>query len=207
MELLWSPRSPFVRKVTILLHETGLVDRVRNVRAVASMSKVNPEIVRHNPLGKIPVLLTDDLGPIFDSTVICEYLDRLHDGPRLHPSDARDRITALRRQALGDGVLDVLLLMRNEVARPDGAPSPTYLAGFEQKVAASLAVLEAEAPALGDSAFSIGHIAIGCALSYLDFRFSDRDWRGGHPALASWHAQFEFRPSVIATTPGDESMA
>ena len=171
------------------------------------MSKVNPEIVRHNPLGKIPVLLTDDLGPIFDSTVICAYLDQLHDGPRLHPSDAPDRITALRRQALGDGMLDVLLLMRNEVARPDGAPSPTYLAGFEQKVAASLAALEAEAPALGDSAFSIGHIAIGCALGYLDFRFSDRDWRVGHPALASWHAQFELRPSVIATTPGDESVA
>jgi glutathione S-transferase len=190
----------------ILLHETEMVERVRTVRAVASMAKVNPAIQQHNPLGKIPVLLTDH-GAIYDSTVICEYLDGLHEGPRLFPSDGTDRITALRRQALGDGLLDVLLLMRNEVSRPDGAPSPTYLAGLEQKLVAALAALEAEAPTLGDSAFSIGHIAIGCALGYLDFRFGDRDWRGGHPALALWHAQFEMRPSARATIPGDEGAA
>jgi glutathione S-transferase len=191
----------------ILLHETDLVGRVQTVRAVASMAKVNPEILRHNPLGKIPVLLTDEYGAIYDSAVICEYLDGLHDGPRLHPLHGSERITALRRQALGDGLLDVLLVMRNEVARPDGAPSPTYLAGFEQKVAAALAALEAEAPALGTGAFSIGHIAIGCALGYLDFRFSERDWRSGHKALAAWHAQFEARPSALATIPGDGGAA
>jgi glutathione S-transferase len=191
----------------IVLHETGLTDRVETIRAVASMAKVNPDILQHNPLGKIPVLLTADQGAIYDSPVICEYLDSLHNGTRLFPSDSAERIVALRRQALGDGLLDILLLLRNEAGRPDGTPSPTYLAGFERKIVAALAALETEAPALDDSAFGIGHIAIGCALGYLDFRFTDRDWRGAHPALAGWHARFEARPSALATMPGDESAA
>lgn len=207
MQLLWSPRSPFVRKVMIVLHEVGLTDRVKTIRAVASMAKVNPDILKHNPLGKIPILLTPDQGAIYDSPVICEYLDGLHLGTRLFPADPVDRILALRRQATGDGLLDLLLLLRNEVARPDGTPSPTYLAGFEQKVAAVLDALETEAPAVGQSAYGIGHIAIGCALGYLDFRFSDRDWRSGHPALAGWQAKFEARPSSLATLPGDEAAA
>ena len=175
MQLLWSPRSPFVRKVMIVLHETGLLDRVETVRAVASMANVNPDILRHNPLGKIPVLITPHHGAIYDSPVICEYLDGLHAGVPMFPAEGSARITALRRQALGDGLLDVLLQTRNEAGRPDGAPSPTSLAGFETKVAAALTALEAEAAALAGSAFDIGHIAIGCALGYLDFRFSDRD--------------------------------
>lgn len=191
----------------IVLHEVGLTDRVKTIRAVASMAKVNPDILKHNPLGKIPILLTPDQGAIYDSPVICEYLDGLHLGTRLFPADPVDRILALRRQATGDGLLDLLLLLRNEVARPDGTPSPTYLAGFEQKVAAVLDALETEAPAFGQSAYGIGHIAIGCALGYLDFRFSDRDWRGGHPALAGWQAKFEARPSSLATLPGDEAAA
>ena len=203
MQLLWSPRSPFVRKVMIVLHETGLLDRVETVRAVASMANVNPDILRHNPLGKIPVLITPHHGAIYDSPVICEYLDGLHAGVPMFPAEGSARITALRRQALGDGLLDVLLQTRNEAGRPDGAPSPTYLAGFETKVAAALTALEAEAVALAGSAFDIGHIAIGCALGYLDFRFSDRDWRRDHPALAEWHAGFEARPSALATQPGE----
>ena len=191
----------------IVLHEVGLKYRVETIRAVASMAKVNPDILKHNPLGKIPILLTPDQGAIYDSPVICEYLDGLHLGTRLFPADPVDRILALRRQATGDGLLDLLLLLRNEVARPDGTPSPTYLAGFEQKVAAVLDALETEAPALGQSAYGIGHIAIGCALGYLDFRFSDRDWRSGHPALAGWQAKFEARPSSLATLPGDEAAA
>jgi len=203
LQLLWSPRSPFVRKVMIVLHETGLLDRVETVRAVASMANVNPDILRHNPLGKIPVLITPHHGAIYDSPVICEYLDGLHAGVPMFPAEGSARITALRRQALGDGLLDVLLQTRNEAGRPDGAPSPTYLAGFETKVAAALTALEAEAAALAGSAFDIGHIAIGCALGYLDFRFSDRDWRRDHPALAEWHAGFEARPSALATQPGE----
>lgn len=191
----------------IALHETGLTDRVETIRAVASMAKVNSDILQHNPLGKIPVLLTADQGAIYDSPVICEYLDGLHKGTRLFPAAPAERIVALRRQALGDGLLDVLLLLRNEAGRPDGTPSPTYLAGFEQKIVAALAALEDEAPTLDSSAFGIGHIAIGCALGYLDFRFMDRDWRSTHPALAGWHAGFEARPSALATTPGDGSAA
>jgi glutathione S-transferase len=201
VQLLWSPNSPFVRKVMIVLHETGLTDRVGTVRAVASMAKVNAEILEHNPLGKIPVLLTEKFGAIYDSPVICEYLDGLHTGARLFPEDNSNRFLALKRQALGDGLLDVLLLTRNEAGRPDGTPSPTYLTGFEKKIAASLHAMEQDASKLGESAFSIGHIAYGCALGYLDFRFSDRDWRGAHPVLARWHATFEARPSALSTRP------
>lgn len=207
MQLLWSPRSPFVRKVMIVLHETGLAGQVETVRAVASMAKVNPEILAHNPLGKIPVLLTDDVGAIFDSPVICEYLDGRHDGPLLFPADRDERIAALSRQALADGLLDVLLLTRNEAGRPDGAPSPTYLAGFETKIAASLKALERHAPTLDQSPFGIGHIAIGCALGYLDFRFAERNWRAAHPALAQWSAGFEARPSAQATRASDEAVS
>ena len=207
MQLLWSPRSPFVRKVMIVLHETGLTPRVETIRAVASMAKVNPQILQHNPLGKIPALLTSEHGAIYDSPVICEYLDGLHNGTRLFPADATSRILALRRQALGDGLIDLMLLMRNEASRPDGVPSPTYLAGFEQKLAAGLDALEAEAPNLDKSAFGIGHIAIGCALGYLDFRFSDRDWRSAHPSLAAWYEGFAARASSLATLPGDGAAA
>lgn len=207
MQLLWSPRSPFVRKVMIVAHETGLVGQIETVRAVASMAKVNPEILQHNPLGKIPVLLTADAGPLFDSRVICEYLDGLHSGPPIFPVDRMKRFAALRRAALGDGLLDVLLLLRNEAGRPDGVPSKIYLAGFEQKIGASLAALEQEATALDAAEFDIGHVSIGCALGYLDFRFGERDWRRDCPRLANWHARFEARPSAIATLPGDEATA
>ncbi len=137
--------------------------------------------------------------PLYDSRVICEYLDGLHTTEKLFPPSGRERLTALRRQALGDGLLDLLVLWRNERNRPVALQSPTHLAAFAMKFAATLEVLEKDAAALAGSRFSIGHISIGCALSYLDFRFATENWREGRPGLAAWHAEFESRPSAKAT--------
>ena len=186
MKLHWSPRSPFVRKVMIVAHERGLIERLDCVRTVAAMTTPHAELMRDNPLSKIPTLVLDDGTALYDSPVICEYLDALDGKPQLFPLDRKRRILALRRQALGDGFLDLLVLARNERLREQ--PSQLHLTN-----------------ALAASAFDIGHIAIGCALSYLDFRFADQDWRKDNPRLAIWHAVFAARPSVRATLPVDDS--
>ena len=205
MKLHWSPRSPFVRKVMIVAHEVGVVDRIDCVRTVAAMMKPHPELMRDNPLSKLPAMVLDDGTVLYDSPVICEYLDHLHDGPKLFPAPFAERMTALRRQALGDGLLDALLLWRGELSRPAEQQSQPYLKSFSVRNEATLASLERETPALEASAWSIGHIAIGCAVAYLDFRFAERQWRNDFPKLAAWHATFAARPSVRATEPVDDS--
>jgi glutathione S-transferase len=112
-------------------------------------------------------------------------------------------MTALRRQALGDGFLDFLLLLRNEAERVH--PSEVHLSAYNTKRAAVLRTLEREASDLANTPFTIGHVAVGCALSYLDFRFAKDDWRTGHPGIARWHKEFAARPSVQATEPIDDS--
>jgi glutathione S-transferase len=169
------------------------------------MMKPHPELMIDNPLSKIPTLVLDDGAALYDSAVICEYFDGLHGGTKLFPGSPRERMTALRRQALGDGWLDALVLWRGELMRPTAQQSQPYLASFAVRNDATLAALEREAPALESSAFSIGHIALGCALGYLDFRFADRRWRSDHPKLASWHANVAARPSFRATEPVDDA--
>jgi len=203
MKLHWSPRSPFLRKVMIVAHERGLVDRIACVRTVAATSKPHAELMKDNPLSKIPTLILDDGSALYDSPVICEYLDALDGAPQLLPSEPKARLEALRRQALGDGFLDLLVLLRDERMRAQ--PSEAHLASAAVRRAAILKNLEADAAALVSAPFSIGHIAIGCALSYLDFRYADEDWRKDHPRIASWHATFAARASVKATEPVDDS--
>jgi glutathione S-transferase len=167
------------------------------------MTTPHAELMRDNPLSKIPTLVLDDGTALYDSPVICEYLDGLDGKPQLFPLDRRRRILALRRQVLGDGFLDLLVLARNERLREQ--PSKLHLTNAAVRSAAVLASLEREADAMAAIAFDIGHIAIGCALSYLDFRFADQDWRKDNPRLAIWHAAFAARPSVRATLPVDDS--
>jgi glutathione S-transferase len=113
-------------------------------------------------------------------------------------------MTALRRQALGDGFLDFLLRCC-ATKRERAHPSDVHLSAYNAKRAAALRTLEREASDLAKTPFTIGHVAIGCALSYLDFRFAKDDWRTGHPAIARWHKEFAARPSVQATEPIDDS--
>jgi glutathione S-transferase len=203
MKLHWSPRSPFVRKVMIVAHERGLIDRLDCVRTVAAMTTPHAELMRDNPLSKIPTIVLDDGTALYDSPVICEHLDALDGQPQLFPLDRKRRILALRRQALGDGFLDLLVFARNERLREQ--PSKAHLTSAAVRTAAVLESLEREADALAASGFDIGHITIGCALSYLDFRFAEQDWRKDHRRLAIWHAVFAARPSVVATRPVDDS--
>jgi len=206
MKLHWSPRSPFVRKVMIVAHERGLISRITCVRTVAATAKPHAELMKDNPLSKIPTLVLDDGTALYDSPVICEYFDSLgdlEDAPKLFPSDPKARLVALRRQALGDGFLDLLVLLRDE--RKRAQPSAAHLGSAAVRKRAILDSLEAEATELAAAPFRIGHVAIGCALSYLDFRYTDEDWREAHSRLAAWHATFAARPSVRATEPVDDA--
>ncbi|MEH2558896.1 glutathione S-transferase [Bradyrhizobium algeriense] len=199
MKLHWSPRSPFVRKVMVAAHELGLAEKIECVRSVAAMSKPNAAIMLDNPLSKIPALVLGDGTVLVDSAVIVEYLDSLAGGGQLIAPAGRQRWLVLSRQALADGLLDLLVLWRNERDKPAGRQTHEWLDAFAVKAAATLDRLEAEAAALESEPFGIGHIAVGCALSYLDFRFADLAWREGRPRLAAWQATFAARPSARAT--------
>jgi glutathione S-transferase len=203
MRLHWSPRSPYVRKVMIVAHELGLADRLQTVRTTVGGTTPHLELMHENPLGKIPTLVLHNGTIIYDSPVICEYLDTLHNGPRLFP-DWPERLTALRRLALGDGMLDIALAWLGERFRPQEKQSQPHVDLWRGKIRSCVDALEREAEALAASGFTIGHIAIGIALAYLDFRFGDLNWRDGHPRLAAWQAIFDARPAVQANPPIDD---
>ena len=200
MKLHWSPKSPFVRKVMVCAHELGCADAITLERSVAAMLVPNDRLMQDNPLSKIPTLVLEHGVRLFDSRVICEYLDDRFDG-HLFPRVPGLRWDALRWQAFGDGALDLLVLWRNE--RERDVPSDPLCDAFALKTNAVVAQLEREAPALSAAPFAIGHIAIGCALGYLDYRFAARDWRASAPALAAWFADVATRPSFAATVPAD----
>lgn len=191
MKLLYSPTSPYARKVLVLAHEAGIGLEVE--AGSGSPTASNPRVVAQNPLGKIPVLLTDQ-GPLYDSRVICQYLDTLHGGPRFYPEGAA-RFTALRREALADGLLDAALLARYEGTRPAEKIWADWQEGQLRKVRAALDQMETDLP----DAVDIGAIAYGCALAYVDFRFASLNWRDNHPGLAAWEAGFSARPAMQAT--------
>lgn len=205
MKLHWSPRSPYVRKVMIVAHELGLADNLTLVRTVVSTLKPAEELFEDNPLNKLPTLVLDDGSALFDSPVICEYLDSLHEGAKLFPKAGPDRFAALRHQALGDGILDVCLMRLAERLKPENQRSPAIIASNEKKATAAVDRLEAEASAIEARRFDIGHVAIGTALGYLDFRFADDNWRDGHPHLTAWHESFQERPSVLDCPVSDDS--
>ncbi len=194
MKLYWSPRSPFVRKVLIVLSEGGLSEKVERVQSVVALAAPpNLDVLKDNPLGKIPVLVTAD-GALFDSRVICEYLDTIS-GTGLFPTAIVPRMQALRWQSLADGMTDILLLWRYELNRA-GGPWSEVCRGYETKIRATMARLEAEAQALAAAPFSIGHISIVCALGQLDFRWPGSGWNDAFPALSVVHAALSDRPSV-----------
>ena len=204
MKLHWSPRSPYVRKVMIAAHEMGLAERIECVRTVVSAFAPAEELFRDNPLNKLPTLVLDDGTSVYDSRVVCEHLDSLHDGRKLFPPGGPQRLSALRDQALGDGLLDVLMVRLIERLRPEAQRSPRIVSANERKTAAALDRLEADTAALDGRPFDIGHVAVGTALGYVDFRFASDAWREGRPRLAAWHAGFAERPSVRAVPLRDE---
>ncbi len=199
MKLRYSPTSPYVRKVCVVASEHGLDDRIERIPTDTRDPKSDlPSI---NPLGKVPALILDNGEVLFDSPVICEYLDSLHGGAPLIPATGPARWTALRQQALADGILDAAILRMIETTRrPEELRWPRWIELQHGKIMRALDALETEAAAL-DDAVTLGQIAVGCALGYIDLRFPADNWRVGRPGLAKWLEGFAKRPSMAASAP------
>jgi glutathione S-transferase len=199
--LRYSGSSPYARKVRVVAHECGLA---RRIEEIPSNPWAAPEDLKAlNPLGKIPTLVTEDGFALYDSAVISEYLDTLHDGPRLFPAEGAARWQALRTQALGDGIMDAAILWRVEITqRKEQGPTPGWVERQKGAILRSLDMLERDETALAGP-LTVGPIAIACALGYLDYRFGFLNWRDGRPRLAAWYAAFAERPAMVATAPKD----
>lgn len=203
MRLLYAPTSPFVRKVVVCAHLSGQAERIQWLDSAAHPVRRDDRIAAHNPLAKVPTLILDDGQSLYDSRVICEYVDSLGSAG-IFPVAGPARWTALTRQALGDGLLDAALLARYELtARPPEVQWPVWREALLTKVAACLDAVEAIGPGLATSAPTIGEITLGCGLGYLDFRFPELDWRSNHPAAARWYGTFAQLPAMQATLPHD----
>jgi glutathione S-transferase len=201
MKLFHGGGSPFVRKVMVVAHETGLVGKLELLDGGTTPIETNPTLAKSNPVGKIPALILDDGTALANSPVICEYLDSQHSGAKMIPASGSARWQALHLQAICDGLMDAAVNNRYEtMVRPEGLRWDAWSAGQLGKVDRVVDALEAAADSLGDQA-DIGTISVGCACGYLDFRYGDRNWRGSHPKLAAWYAKFEKRPSMQATLP------
>lgn len=195
-----SPTSPFVRIVSVALRETGLVDRVEVAPATGTPIDPGTIPVALNPLGKIPTLERADGPALYDSRVICRYLDELAGG-RLYPPPPRLWET-LTLEATAHGVAEAGLLMIYEARmRPEGARSAEWVEAQWTKVDRTLDAVEARWMSHLAGPLDMGQVALGCALGYLDFRFDARGWRTGRPALAAWAERFFDRPSMAATRP------
>jgi glutathione S-transferase len=199
MKLRYSPTSPYVRKVLVVAYEAGLEGRIE--RVATNLADPASGLTADNPLGKIPALITDGGEVLYDSPVICEYLDSLHDGRRLFPAAGGGRWKALRRQALADGILDAGVLRMMEMRRPENERSAAWMVRQKGVVVRGLDALEEEAADLDAEPVTIGHIAIGCALGWLDFRLPDDEWRDGRQRLARWYQGFAERRSMLETVP------
>ena len=199
MKLHWSPRSPFVRKVMITAHETGLVDRIDCVRSVAIRTKANPDILVDSPVGRIPVLVLGNGTVLSSSYSICEYLDSLHNGQKIIPISGDDRWRALELHGIADGLLDTLIFWRGEFMVSEENKRQDIFDTCATKTQACLSWLEERAPSFSGMSYGIGHITAGIAVEYLDFRYDHLDWRSSCPQLADWHLSFADRASSKAT--------
>lgn len=204
MKLFYSPTSPFVRKVIVCAMELGLDGNLQRHKAGANPIHRNPEIVAANPLGQVPTLIADDGMALYDSRVICEYLDSQGESGlagvgRMFPSGPV-RWQALVEQSAGDGLLDAGLLCRYEAGRPEDKRFSDWTGGQMEKITSALDQFEKWAPKFGVRV-DIGTISIGCALGWFDFRFAAYGWRDSRPALANWFKTFDARPAMIVTRP------
>ncbi len=199
MQLLHSPASPFARKVRVVAQEAGLAGQIELVAVTTTPVATADAVAAVNPLGKIPTLIRDNGPALFDSRVICRYLDAIA-GAGLYP-EARLWET-LAVEALADGIAEAAILMvyetrfRDEDKRHEG-----WLAGQREKIVRGLDALEDPWRSHLAGRLTAGQIAVGCALGYLDLRHGGLDWREGRPALAAWDARFAERPSMAATVP------
>jgi glutathione S-transferase len=196
MKLAFSPASPYVRKVTACAIKRGLDKQVERVK----IGTTDPELLKYNALSKVPTLILDDGSCLFDSPVICEYLDSVGSAPKLFPAAGPARWKALTQEALADGILDATQPRRREIALPQDEGRKGYIALQQGKVARALDEFEKQADSLGNLD-TIGEITIGCALGYLDFRYANEPWRPGHPKLEAWYAKVSKLAPLAETVP------
>lgn len=201
MRLYASTTSPFVRKVRVVLHELGIADKCEILPVVSSPHEPDAELGRANPLNKLPTLELDDGTMLYDSSVICEYLDAVHGRGKLLPGSGVARWQILRTQALADGICDAGILLRYEnVMRPQELAWQPWVAGQRLKVTQGLSELEStidRQPAELD----LGSVAIACMLGWLEFRGIETSLRQSFPRLAAWNDTLQKRPSLAATKP------
>lgn len=197
MQLIYAKPSPYSRKARVTALEKGLADRIEEI--IVSPLEDPATLLEANPLGKVPALRLDDGRCLYDSWVICEYLDSLTPTPRLIP-DGAARFDVLRRAALADGVLDAAVTARLELLRPEDRRWVPWTDRQQRAIRRGLAVMEQDVATLGD-ALTLAHIEFAVALGYLDFRLPELAWRDAHPALAAWQDAFSQRPSMQATVP------
>ncbi|HEX3347842.1 MAG TPA: glutathione S-transferase [Acetobacteraceae bacterium] len=198
MKLFYSPTSPYVRKVLACAIER---DIERQIELVPTNPHVSPPaLLAANPLSKVPCLITADGVPLFDSPVICEFLDAIENASPMFPRAGGARWRALRYQAMADGILDAAVARRLEQAKPQEAARDTFMARQQAAVERTLAELEREPP---HTVPDIGSLAVACALGYLDFRFAHEPWREPHPTLAAWYEGFKETPGIARTVPRD----
>lgn len=199
MQLWYSPASPFVRKVMVFAHEIGVADQVELIPTDV-WSEAAAHLHRANPLGKIPTLQTAD-GTFIGSALCCEYLDTLHSGRRLIPSEPRSRWPVLQLHAIGDGILEAAVARVVEVVRkPKEFRYQPNVDRQTGKITRALDWIEAQVGRIGATP-DLGTVTLACALGYLDFRLPQIDWRRGRPATAEWFGPFTARRSMIATEP------
>ncbi len=196
MKITASGASPYVRKAMACAIARGIDNQLEKW----AITTTDPILSDSNPLGKVPTLITDQGVALFDSPVICEYLDSIGSAPALFPAAGPARWTALRLQAIGDGILDASQPRRREIGLPQDEGRTGYINLQRGKVVRAIEVLEKEAASLG-ALKSIGDIAVACALGYLDFRFANEPWRPGHPKLEAWYASVVGLPPMAKTVP------
>lgn len=189
--------SPYARKTVVFAHEAGVADRLAVIDHETSPTNRNAAVFAVNPLGKVPVLITPEAGAIFDSLVICDYLDGLHDGPRLIPVNGPERWQALRLHAVAQGLCDAGIALRWEtLRRPEHLRYAPLQDGQAAKLVESYDLLERQEALEGPA--DIGRIGLATALAWLEFRALP-DFRAGRPRLARWYDAFSQRPSMRAT--------
>lgn len=198
MKLLYQTHSPFARKALVFAHEIGVAEQLDVVHCETSPTNRNEDVFARNPLGKVPVLITDDHQVIFDSSVICSYLDENHASSPLISKDPARKYASMRLEALADGMSEAGITARWEnVRRPEHLRHQPFLDGQLMKLTESYDYIENNVE-LSDQ-ISIGEIALATSLSWLEFRDLP-SFRAGHPKLADWYDRFCTRASMAATT-------
>jgi len=196
VKLYYSPTSPYVRKVMACAITRGLDNGIEKIPCNPHQSP--PALLADNPLSRVPCLVTNDGLALFDSPVICEYLDSLGDERPLFPSHGAPRWRALKLQAMGDGILDAAVPCRGELVKPREDARDAQIARFKAAMHRTVDALESDPP---HKLVDIGSIAVACALGYLDFRFGPEPWRPGHPNLTAWYEAFAENPGIAQTIP------